>query len=35
MLVFLLLFYGRIFVVVDSDDNGKKEDLEGNELSCS
>ena len=31
----LLSLYGRISVAVDSDDNGKKEDLEGNELSCS
>ena len=31
----LLSLYGRISVAVDSDDNGKKEDLEGNELNCS
>ena len=31
----LLSLYGRISVAVDSDDNGKKENLEGNELSCS
>ena len=31
----LLSLYGRISVAVDSDNNGKKEDLEGNELTCS
>lgn len=31
----LLSLFGRISVAVDSDNNGKKEDLEGNELTCS
>lgn len=31
----LLSLYGRISVAVDSDGNGVKEDLQGNDLSCS
>ena len=31
----LISLYGRISVAVDSNNNGKKEDLQGNELSCS
>ena len=31
----LLSLYGRISVAVDSDGDGKKEDLDGNALSCS
>lgn len=31
----LLSLYGRISVAIDSDGNGKKEDLSGSELSCS
>lgn len=31
----LLSLYGRISVAIDSDGNGKKEDLSGAELSCS
>ncbi|WP_394221099.1 GspH/FimT family pseudopilin [Alteromonas gracilis] len=31
----LLSLYGRVSVAIDSDNNGKKEDLAGNELSCS
>lgn len=32
---FYYRFTEEYLVAVDSDDNGKKEDLEGNELSCS
>ncbi len=31
----LLSLYGRISIAVDSDDDGEKEDLDGNALSCS
>ncbi|AXT39752.1 prepilin-type N-terminal cleavage/methylation domain-containing protein [Alteromonas sp. BL110] len=31
----LLSLYGRISIAVDSDDDGKKEDLDGDALSCS
>lgn len=34
VIVLLIVLYGRIFIVIDSNDDGIKEDFSGDELIC-